>query len=124
MKTPLEITFRGFSNSEAVSNVIRDKFQKLTRYSALLESGHVIVSSPHKHHRKGKQFHVQLELTVPGQVLVVSHDPGNNNAHEDVYIAIRDTFSAAERGLKSYAEQRRTPYRKCHCESLKRQVLS
>jgi cold shock CspA family protein len=52
-------------------------------------------------------YHVRIDLTVPGDELVVSRDPGKDQAHEDVYVAIRDAFDAARRQLEDHARQQR-----------------
>jgi cold shock CspA family protein len=47
-----------------------------------------------------------VRLTVPGgKEIVSSHDPGPDEAHEDVYVAIRDSFNAAKRQLEDYARK-------------------
>src|SRR5450756_2642710 len=42
-----------------------------------------------------------------GKELVVNREPGDRNAHQDIYVAIRDAFSAMERQLRDYAQRRR-----------------
>jgi hypothetical protein len=39
----------------------------------------------------------------------VNQDHHDNHAHEDLYIAIRDAFNAAERQLKSIDKKHRAP---------------
>jgi hypothetical protein len=58
---------------------------------------------PHRHQRKGNNFSVRIDLTVPGSELVVSRDSTSDGSHENVKIAIRDAFEAATRELKDYA---------------------
>jgi ribosome-associated translation inhibitor RaiA len=68
----------------------------------------VVVEEPHRHHRQGRQFHVGIVLTVPGgKTIAVSRDPGPDETHEDVYVAIRDTFRAARRRLQDRARRLR-----------------
>ncbi|MBA2663033.1 MAG: HPF/RaiA family ribosome-associated protein, partial [Bradymonadaceae bacterium] len=59
------------------------------------------------------QYRVRIDMSVPGEELVVSRDPGSSQAHNDLYIAIRDAFNAAERQLRSYSGKLREP-RKHH----------
>jgi ribosome-associated translation inhibitor RaiA len=66
-----------------------------------------MVEVPHRHHRKGHLYHIRIDLTVPGAELVVKRDPPQHQAHEDIYVAIRDAFDSAERQLKEYAERQR-----------------
>ena len=44
---------------------------------------------------------------MPGTELAVNSRPGDVNAHEGVYIAIRDAFDAMERQLEKFKEQKR-----------------
>jgi cold shock CspA family protein/ribosome-associated translation inhibitor RaiA len=67
----------------------------------------VMIESHHRHHHKGKLYHVRIDLTVPGSELVVSRDPDENHAHEDAYVAIRDAFDAMERQLESFFRRQR-----------------
>jgi cold shock CspA family protein len=66
---------------------------------------HVVVEAPHRRHRTGRRYHVRVRLTVPGEELVVSRDPGRDEPHEDVYVAIRDSFHAARRRLEDYVRR-------------------
>jgi cold shock CspA family protein/ribosome-associated translation inhibitor RaiA len=68
----------------------------------------VVVEAPHRHSRQGNLFAVTVELHVPGGAPVVAgrlhHD---DHSHEDVYVAIRDTFDAARRRLQDHARRAR-----------------
>ena len=44
---------------------------------------------------------------MPGKSLIINHAGPANHAHEDVYVAIRDSFSAATRQLEDYVRTRR-----------------
>lgn len=67
----------------------------------------VLVEFVNKRHRQGNLFHVRVDLKVPGEEIVVARTAGDNHAHENVYVAIRDAFLAVERQLKDYARRRR-----------------
>jgi cold shock CspA family protein/ribosome-associated translation inhibitor RaiA len=105
MQIPVEITFNNIERSEAVEARIRDWVEKLERVFDRIVRCEVVVQEPHKHHHKGRQFHIRVRLTVPGQEIVTSHDPGPNEAHEDVYVAVRDAFLATKRQLEDYARK-------------------
>ena len=51
-------------------------------------------------HRQGTIYHVRVDLTVPGGEVVVNREPGEDHAHEDLHVAIRDAFDAARRRLQ------------------------
>ena len=107
MKAPLEITFRNMPPSPAIEAVIREKAAKLEEFHDRITSARVVVETPHRQHRKGKLFHVRIDLRVPGRELVVSREPAAHHAYEDVYVAIRDAFDGARRQLEDYSREMR-----------------
>lgn len=107
MQLPLQITFRHMEPSEAVEANIREKADKLESFASNIMSCRVVVEAPHKHHHKGKVYHVSVDIKLPGGEVAVSHDPGINHAHEDIYVAIRDAFNAARRQLEDYTRKQR-----------------
>jgi len=106
MKLPLQITFRNMNASEEMEANIHKKAEKLDRFYDQVMSCRVVVEAHHKHHHKGNLYHVRIDLTVPDGELVVSRDPGQHHSHEDVYVAIRDSFDAAFRQLEDYSRRR------------------
>lgn len=107
LQVPLEIAFVNLEPSEAVEARVRDHAAKLERYYERMISCRVTVEVPHRRHRHGDVFDVRIDIGVPGKELVVSRAPGDAGAHTDVYVAIRDSFAAAERQLEDYARQQR-----------------
>jgi cold shock CspA family protein len=105
MKVPLQVTFRHADRSEGVEARIRERAEKLDRISDQIMAGRVVVDLPQQRHRKGKIFHVRIDLSVPGRELVVNRDPLLNHAHEDVYVAVEDAFDAMERILKEFSRE-------------------
>lgn len=100
MQTPLQISFRGMDPSPAVEARIRDKAARLERLHDRITSCHVVVQAPHRHQHQGNLYEVRIQLRIPGQhELVVNREGRLDPAHEDVYVAIRDAFQAAERLL-------------------------
>lgn len=105
MQIPVEITFRDIERSEAVEARIRDWVDKLERVYDRITRCEVVIQEPHRHHHKGRQFHIRIRTTVPGADLVTSHDPGDNGRHEDVYVAVSDAFHAMKRQLEDYSRK-------------------
>lgn len=107
MQLPLQITFRNMDSSEAVEARVRSEAEKLdTLYDQIMHC-RVVVEAHHKHRHKGNLYHVRIDLTVPGSELVVSREPDQHHAREDVYVAVRDAFNAACRQLKAFASRSR-----------------
>lgn len=102
MQRPLQITLRDVSPSEAVEAYIRERANKLDLFYDRIIGCRVVVDAPVRHHRKGGPYTVRIDLTVPGDKLVV-----NRQAAEDLYVAIRDAFDVARRQLKDYVRRQR-----------------
>jgi cold shock CspA family protein/ribosome-associated translation inhibitor RaiA len=105
MQIPVEITFKEIEGSAAVEARIRELAARLERVYDRVVRCDVMVETPHRHQSKGRQYHVRVRLTVPGGEIVASHDPGPDEAHEDVYVALRDAFAAARRQLEDHARK-------------------
>ncbi len=130
MEIPLKITFRNMLPSKAIEANIEEKVAKLDSLYDGIMSCRVIVEAPHRHHHKGKAYQVRIDMTVPGDEIVInrtpkrleaaksarpeelekelaeSHEPSKHGAHEDLYVAIRDAFNAAGRKLQDHARRR------------------
>lgn len=104
MKRDLQITYRGMSPSDALSDHIREQAGKLEQFFDGIVGCHVVVEEPHRHQRQGKHFHVRVDLSVPGKEIVAGYGNGEKNQHEDPYLAVSDAFEAARRQLQHYAE--------------------
>ena len=102
MQRPLQITTRDIPESDAIDAHIREKVGKLEQFYPHIVGCHVVVEMPHKHQHQGKLFNVRVEIKVPGSEIVVNRDLA-----EDVYVALRDAFDAAKRGLEDYGRKQR-----------------
>ena len=107
MQVPLQISFRDMESSAAVEGKIRERAAKLDRYYDRIMACRVVVEAPHRRHHQGKLYHVRVDVTVPQGELVVSREPMDHHPHEDIYVAIRDAFDAAQRRLADYARRQR-----------------
>jgi ribosomal subunit interface protein len=108
MKIPLDISFRNMDPSPAVEARIREKAAKLERFHDRIIGCTVVVEAPHRHHHKGKLYSVHIDISVPGKDhLIVDRAKPGDQAHEDVYVAVRDAFNAAVRQLEDYTRRMR-----------------
>lgn len=107
MRLPVQIAFRGIPRSEAVEAAIRERAAKLDRFSDLIMGCRIVVEARHHRHHQGTLYHIRIDLTVPGEEIVVSREPALHHAHEDIYVAIRDAFDAGRRRLEDYARRHR-----------------
>jgi cold shock CspA family protein len=118
--------------SEVTEAHIRELAEKLDTFCDEIMGCRVLVEIPHQHHRKGKLYHVRIDLTVPGAEFVIKRAPklvtdtptrfrkapdevqveesrelSKYAVHDDIQLAIRDAFDAARRKLQDYARRRR-----------------
>ena len=107
MELPLQLQFRNMEPSPAIEAAVRKHVDKLKSFNGDIISCRVAIESPHKHQYKGKLYHVVVDIRVPGKEIVVSRAPDDQQAHEDVYVAIRDAFDAARRRVQDYVKIRR-----------------
>ena len=107
MQIPLQISFRNMDPSPTVEERIRKKAAKLERFHDRIIGCTVVVEAPHRHHHKGKLYSVRVDISVPGKDVVVDRAKPIDQAHEDVNVAIRDAFNAAERRLEDQARKTR-----------------
>lgn len=102
-----KITFQGMESSDAVRDDIQERVDRLERYFDRIISCDVVVTIPHRHHQQGKIPHVQFRLKVPGDLIVVNREPEVDKAHEDIYVAIADSYAALVRQLEDYVRRMR-----------------
>ena len=106
LEMPLEITFRNLDHSDAVEAKVHEKLAKLEQVHGRITSCRVTIEAVNRQHAKGNLFHVSIEVGVPGKQLMVDRTSGKRHAHEDVYVALRDAFSAARRRLEDHSRRK------------------
>ena len=107
MTNEFQIVYHNIDQTEAISEAVQKRIDKLERYCDHIINGRVVLDSPHNHHHKGKVYSVTLEIHTPELEVRVNQDQHDNSAHEDLYVAIRDTFNVAERQFKSIDKKHR-----------------
>jgi ribosome-associated translation inhibitor RaiA len=124
-----QISYRNVLPSGAFERLIRAEAEKLRRFYDRIVTCRVLLEQAHKRQRRSSPFHVRIELTVPGEQLVVSHnadtrplpplsDEGQAHfrrrgeaapEHKDARFAIREAFDKLARQLQDYATRRSGP---------------
>ncbi len=107
MEKPLDITFRHMDPSPAVEARIREKVDELERFFDRIVGCRVVVEQDHRQHRQGNLFRIHLDISLPGKTIAIDRKGPKNQAHQDVYVAIRDAFGAAKRKIEDHARIRR-----------------
>ena len=107
MEKQLQITFHELAHDDAVEERIRAKARKLEEIHDRIVGLRVVVEAPHRHQKKGRLFNVRIDLTLPTGEIIVNRESGDQQSHEDVFVAIRDAFDAARRQLQTHVERLR-----------------
>jgi len=103
MENPLQITFHNVPHSDAVEAHIRDRAAKLEEFHPRITSCRVTVEEQRMHHHQGRQFSVNIDVRVPGKKEIIV----NRHHDEDIYVALRDAFNAAQRQLEDTIREKR-----------------
>jgi len=119
MQVPLQITFRHMEPSPALEARIRQRVQALEHFFERITSCRVTVECQHRH-QQGNLFEINIDLSVPGREIVAGRKGGNQHAHEDAHVAVRDAFDALRRRLEDYARSARGDVKSHPVESVVR----
>ncbi|OPY15520.1 MAG: Cold shock protein 1 [Syntrophus sp. PtaU1.Bin005] len=102
MIIPLQITGHGVDLSEEVRNEITDRANKLDKFYDRIMRCKVVVDEPKKHPHSGRLYSVHIIMTVPGGEIVTRREQ-----NEDLLVAMRDSFAAAQRKLEDFSREQR-----------------
>jgi len=119
------ITFRGLDHSDALESDIGRHIDRLAKYYQPIMGCRVLVEFAQRHHERGNHYHVRIDLTVPGDEIVVAHDASLHATGKDIesresaqraepnperkhaLVAVREAFDIARRRLQDYGRRQR-----------------
>ena len=119
------MTFRGVRRSDAVEAEVITRLRKLETYYHRIMGCHVLLELLQRHHEAGNRYHVRIDLTVPGEEIVVSHEASLHATDQDIHlakatkqdeadperkhalVAVHEAFDIARRQLQDYARRQR-----------------
>ena len=107
MINEFQVVFHNIDQTQALTEAVRKRLRKLTRFCDQILDGRVVLDSPHNNHHKGKVYSVGIEIHSPEGKIRVHHGQHDNHTHEDLYVTIRDAFNVAERQLKAASKKHR-----------------
>jgi cold shock CspA family protein/ribosome-associated translation inhibitor RaiA len=107
MQLPLQIAFHNMAHSDAIEKEVREKVAKLDHFADHIMGCRVVVEMPHRHHVHGNLYQVRIDVTVPGEEILVNREPPAHTEYRDVGVALRDAFDAVRRQLEDYVRRRR-----------------
>ena len=105
MPADVQIAFRGMEPSPSVEARVQRRAEDLQQLSDRVTACRVTLEAAHRRHRQGTIYHVSIDLAVPGGKIVVNREPGEDHAHEDMHVAVRDAFDAARRQLQDHVRR-------------------
>lgn len=125
MRLTPSVTFRGVRRTAALKTEVAERIEKLETYYRAIMGCRVLVELVHRHREAGNHCHVRIDLTVPGDELVVTHQAGLHATAKDMAarrlskssepdperkharVAIHEAFDIARRQLQDYARRQR-----------------
>jgi ribosomal subunit interface protein len=107
MQTQAQVSFDDIPIDEAVRDAVLEQIAHLERFDDRITGCDVVIAQPHRHHCAGRLYSVRVDLRVPGGQIVVNRDHHLDHAHEDVFVAVRDSFAAARRRLEDHVRRLR-----------------
>jgi len=105
MQTPVEITWHNMDPIPHVAKRIDERVERLEQFFGRIIRCHVVVEAPHQRRRQGNQYEVRVDVTTPSGDLSINRKPGDDQAHFDLLVAIRDAFDAMERQLRRWKDE-------------------
>ena len=119
--TPVQISFRNMRVWPDLEDEIRSRASWLESFYPAIVGCRVVLEVPHRHRRHGRPLHVRIELSLPGEDVVVTHEPTPDptarsafrksdeldGRHKDVHVVIREAFDVARRRLEDVARRQR-----------------
>lgn len=103
---PYDIAFVDSAASPAVRSQIEENLLRLCHFYDRITFARVYVRIPHKHRAQGRQFHVHIQLDLPGRRLAASRETEADDRRADIHRAVRDAFAKITRQLEDFVKLR------------------
>ena len=124
MTRPLQVTFRHMAAAPVLEQEVRARAAWLETFYSEIVGCRVLIEFPHRHRSQGRPVHIRVELSVPGEDIVVNQETTRHVTfddarseivhrtlagpdHRDVVVAIHDAFDVARRRLEDFARRQR-----------------
>jgi ribosomal subunit interface protein len=99
---PVEIMANDVVMTGEVQQYLQERIHRLETFYPRITSCRVVFDAPLGHHQTGGPFTVNLYVDVPGTVVAV-----NRQQSDDLHVAIRAAFDAAQRQLQDHVRKQR-----------------
>ena len=98
MTSKVQITFRNVKKTQAIVDLVNDRFLKVKKYYSNIIRANAVIELPHKRKSTGNDYRVQIEIKIPGTKIVGSSREKQIDS-DDLYSAITHAFQAVERQI-------------------------
>jgi hypothetical protein len=103
MRHPMSISFPRKKPDPVLEAEIRKRAEKLDALCPGIISCHVVADIPHRHHQRGNNFRVRIDIKVRREEIAVARD----GPQKDLRLVLRRAFDVARRRLQEHLRQRR-----------------
>jgi hypothetical protein len=107
--------------SPALEHEIRSRAAWLEMFYPRIVGCRVLLEVPHRHRKRGRPLHVRIELSLPGEDVIVNHEPTLHatarpgprkseeldGRHKDALVALHEAFDVARRRVEDVARRQR-----------------
>lgn len=108
MQVEPQIAYEGFDPAEHVRSRVSSEIERLEKFFGNATACRVTVKAASGRRHQGDLYEVSVHVALPdGREVVANRHPPGHQAHQDVMVAIRDAFNAAQRQLEDQARKLR-----------------
>jgi hypothetical protein len=124
MQIAPQLTFRGVRRSAGLEADILSRLERLERYAPKIIGARVLIEFAGRQHQAGNRYHVRIDLSVPGEDIIVRHGARPTGARDKARaavhksdetdgdqkfakVALRKAFDAARRRLQDRVRKQR-----------------
>lgn len=112
MAVPLQISYHGLEQSDALDALVTDEAAKLERYFERILGCRVRIEHSHEHQRSGAPFQARITLNLPGEDVFINQEHDVDDVlkpFKDPALAVRHAFKKARRQLQDRIRVKREP---------------
>ena len=99
MTRPVQVTFRNMDVSPALEQEARSRAAWLDTFHPGIIGCRVMLEIAHQHRRRGRPLHVRVELSLPGEDVIVDHEPTRDARQVARYVARATNVTATTRAF-------------------------
>jgi putative sigma-54 modulation protein len=107
MQTPVQLTFRRMTHSDALAAHLRQRAENLEHLFDRIVSCHIVVETSGNDHHHGNRYHCSIHVGLPGHEVLVTHGPPTDHDHLNVYATADRAFDDVEHQVAGWVKRQR-----------------